>query len=837
MIRKIESIIGQAPRRLLIATAVSFLIAESIIMYLIRILLPPMPVYIEVLLDATVLTTIGFFILYFFLFRPMIIHINERKHAEETTRLAYLELDQIFQTAAGGLRIIDKDFNTIRINKTFADMAGLSSDRILGEKCYRIFPGPQCYTGDCSLKRIFSGEDRIEFEAEKIRIDGTNVPCIVTATPFRDASGSLIGIVEDFKDIKQRKYAEETIRKSEERFSKIFRSSPVPISLSSLQDGRFIDMNDSFLRFTGYAREELIGHAASDMGLWFNLDDRNRLVEKIKKQGTVSDFETGYNTKDGEIRRAMGTFELITLNGEACLIGLFNDITESKRAEEDIRSLKQQIEFILGATRTGLDIVDSDFNIRYIDPEWQKLYGLPDGKKCYEYFMGRNEVCPGCGAAKALETKTTVVKETVLVKEGNRPVQVTSIPFVGRNGEWLTAQVYVDLTERKKMEEEHLKVAKLESLGVLAGGIAHDFNNILTAIIGSIGFAKLCISAEDDIYEALTVAEQAAFRAKDLTHRLLTFSKGGEPIRKVVSVPKLLKNTAGLVLSGSSALCEFMLKDDLSPVEVDEGQISQVINNILLNALQAMPGGGKVRIAAENKSIEANDGLPLTKGKYVKVSISDQGCGVPKENIKKIFDPYFTTKDKGSGLGLTAAYSIIEKHHGYIQVESEAGTGTTFTVYLPASESSLLIEKKESEYFPAGKKGRILIMDDEEILRNFVVRMLKKAGYEVSAASDGVEAFELYEQAEKSGEAFDVVIMDLTIPGGAGGKETIQRLLEIYPDSKAIVSSGYSDDPIMANYKDYGFKAVVEKPYSINELTRTIEDVIAGNCNKPEKCI
>jgi len=250
-----------------------------------------------------------------------------------------------------------------------------------------------------------------------------------------------------------------------------------------------------------------------------------------------------------------------------------------------------------------------------------------------------------------------------------------------------------------------------------------------------------------------------------------------------------------------------------------------------------MPGGGKVRIAAENMSIEANDGLPLTKGKYVKVSISDQGCGVPKENIKKIFDPYFTTKDKGSGLGLTAAYSIIEKHHGYIQVESEAGTGTTFTVYLPASESSLLIEKKESEYFPAGKKGRILIMDDEEILRNFVVRMLKKAGYEVSAASDGVEAFELYEQAEKSGETFDVVIMDLTIPGGAGGKETIQRLLEIYPDSKAIVSSGYSDDPIMANYKDYGFKAVVEKPYSINELTRTIEDVIAGNCNKPEKCI
>ncbi|MFA6056036.1 MAG: ATP-binding protein [Thermodesulfovibrionales bacterium] len=712
MIRKIKSTVVQAPRRLLIATAVSFLIAESLIMYLTHILIPLLPIYIKVLLDVSVLTTLGFFIFYFFLFRPIITHINECKHAEETTRLAYLELDQIFQTAADGMRIIDKDFNTIRINKTFADMAGLSSDRILGEKCYRIFPGPQCYTEDCSLKRILKGEERIEFETVKQRQDEKKIPCIVTATPFRNPSGELIGIVADFKDIDMR-----------------------------------------------------------------------------------------------------------------------------KRGEEEVKGLKQQIEFILGATRTGLDIVDSDCNIRYIDPEWQKLYGPPDGKKCYEYFMGRNEVCPGCGAAKALKTKTTVVKEIVLVKEGNRPVQVTSIPFVGPNGEWLTAQVHVDITERKKMEEEHLKVAKLESLGVLAGGIAHDFNNILTAIIGSVGFAKLCAGAEDDIYEALTVAEQAAMRAKDLTHRLLTFSKGGEPIRKIVSISKLLRNTAGFVLSGSSVRCRFMLKDDLSSVEVDEGQITQVLDNLLLNAIQAMPEGGTVGIAAENIIADANDGLPLTKGKYVKVSVSDQGCGIPKENIEKIFDPYFTTKGKGSGLGLTTAYSIIEKHRGYLKVESESGKGSTFTVYLPASESPLLIEKKESEYFPAGKKGRILIMDDEEIIRNFVGRMLEKAGYEVSAASDGVEAVELYEQAEKSGEAFDVVIMDLTIPGGAGGKETIQRLLKRYPDSKAIVSSGYSDDPIMANYKDYGFKAVVEKPYSINELTRTIEDVIAGDYNKPEKFI
>ena len=708
---KLKSYFLQTPFRLVVITAVSFLVAEAFIMYFIHLLLRPMPFFAEVLLDAFILTIVGFLILYVFLFRPMIMHINERREAEEAATRAYLELNQVFQTAADGMRLIDKDFNTLKANETFASMTGFDKDAMIGKKCYDIFPGPKCHTAECSMRRILSGEERVEFESIKQRQDGTDISCIITATPFKTLSGELIGIVEDF-----------------------------------------------------------------------------------------------------------------------------SDITDRKRAEEDVIGLQKQIEFILGATKTRLDIIDSAYNIRFIDPEWQKLNGNPSGKKCYEYFMAGKEGCPGCGVAKALETKTIVISETVLNSEGDHPFQVTSMPFQGRNGEWLVAQVYFDISERKKIEEEHLKIAKLESLGILAGGIAHDFNNILTAIVGSISFAKLCLSKEDDVYEALIVAEQASLRAKDLTRRLLTFSKGGEPIRRTVSIPRLLRNTAGFVLSGSSSRCVYDLKDNLSNVEADEGQITQVFNNILLNAIQAMPEGGTVRVEAENIVIEENDIVPVTKGKYVKVSISDQGGGVPQENIKKIFDPYFTTKPQGSGLGLATAYSIVEKHHGYIHVESDSGTGTTFSVYLPASESRVLIEEKEEAFFPSGK-GRVLVMDDEEILRNFAGRMLEKAGYQVSVATDGVEAVELFEKAKELGKPFDVVVLDLTVPGGAGGKETILRLLEIEPSIRAIVSSGYSNDPIMANYWQYGFKAVVEKPYSINELTRAIEDVVSGNDNQPEKSV
>jgi PAS domain S-box-containing protein len=385
--------------------------------------------------------------------------------------------------------------------------------------------------------------------------------------------------------------------------------------------------------------------------------------------------------------------------------------------------------------------------------------------------------------------------------------------------------VFRDATEKQKMEEEILKAGKLESVGILAGGIAHDFNNILTAITGNISLAMRDVKPADAIFRRLADAESACMRAKDLTYQLLTFSKGGAPVKKTVSISEIIEDSARLALAGSNVRCTISMPDDLLPADVDEGQISQVINNLLINAVEAMPGGGVITVRAENLTAGKGDALPLAYGRYIKISIQDQGTGIPPGHLQKIFDPYFTTKQKGSGLGLAICYSIVKKHDGHISVESVLGSGTTFSIYLPAS-SNEIPRKKDSREEPIRGAGKILVMDDEAIVRDVTGQILKHLGYDVEFAGDGSEAIELYRKAKESGKPFDLVIMDLTVPGGMGGKEAIRRLIEIDPDVRAIVSSGYADNLVMSDFRQYGFKGVVAKPYKIQQLALVLQNVL-----------
>ncbi|MDD5434284.1 MAG: response regulator [Nitrospira sp.] len=430
---------------------------------------------------------------------------------------------------------------------------------------------------------------------------------------------------------------------------------------------------------------------------------------------------------------------------------------------------------------------------------------------------------------RAQEDKAYPIQyETSIVTKDKReiPVELT-VTSTKWEDESAAIVIVRDISERKKRVEDLIKKDKLDSVGVLAGGIAHDFNNLLTGILGNVSLAKMSCSAGDKTYNLLSDAEKATFRARDLTRQLLTFSKGGTPLKQASSIADILRESASFAARGSNVRCMFSLPDDLRLVDVDSGQFSQIIHNLVINAVQAMRDGGEISLSAENADIGTKDNIPVSDGKYIKITIKDTGTGIPADHLTKIFDPYFTTKEFGTGLGLATVYSIVKNHAGYITVDSAPDKGTSFFIYLPASSKDVPdITARENEIISGN--GRILIMDDEDIIRDVADEMLSRLGYEVSCAKDGTEAIEMYRKAREAGRPFDAVIMDLTIPGGMGGTEAIKILHEIDPAAKAIVSSGYSNDEIISEYREHGFIAYITKPYRFTELSRIVHQVVTG---------
>ena len=520
------------------------------------------------------------------------------------------------------------------------------------------------------------------------------------------------------------------------------------------------------------------------------------------------------------------TAELVRANEQ-----LQGEIVEREQIERTLRESEERYRRLVELSFDGV-VIHRDGQVVFINATGAKTFGATSpeqlvGRQIIDFVHPDYRRIAGERMQEVQRQRRPVarIEEKFLRLDGTIiDVEVVGI-LITDQGQPAVQVVFQDITERKRMEKELLKMQKLESVGILAGGIAHDFNNILTGILGNISLARVYEDPEDKD-RRLGEAEKASLRARDLALQLLTFSKGGMPIKNTVSIGDLLRDSANFVLSGSNVGCEFSIPDDLWMVEIDEGQMNQVINNIVINADQAMPDGGLINVYAENVALVPENALPLEDGKYVKVSIEDQGIGMPQEHLQRIFDPYFTTKQRGSGLGLATSYSIVRNHDGYITAESEAGVGTTFHIYLPASSGQTLTSEEEAEKSLIAGTGRILVMDDEEIVRELAVDILSRIGYEVVTAIDGKEAVALYEAARQSGNSFDAVIVDLTVPGGLGGTEVMQKLMDIDPEVRAIVSSGYSNDPIMASFREYGFKGLIAKPYKARELTQAVHKVI-----------
>ena len=525
---------------------------------------------------------------------------------------------------------------------------------------------------------------------------------------------------------------------------------------------------------------------------------------------------------------------------------LANEIAEHKQTEEALRESEAYYRLL---TEDASDVVwklDRDYRFTYISPADERLRGYRADEVIGHHVF---EIFDSEGIASV---KKAVVQRLEAEQQGIRTATTT---FEARHrckdGRWLWAEINStperdadgtitgfhgitrEVTERKEREKELLKIEQLESLGLLAGGIAHDFNNILTAIMGNISFAQMFVDTTHKSYKPLAEAEKASIRAGELARKLLTFSRGGEPIKKLVSLQHLVNETSSLVLCGSNVKGIIEIPDSVHAIEADEGQMTQVVHNIIINATQAMPGGGTLTVTAQNEMLRNGNTMNLPGGCYVRLSFADRGCGISADDLKKIFNPYFTTKITGAGLGLASVYSIVRRHGGHIGVSSEVGKGTTFAIHLP-SIGETFSKYQTDPQDPLAQStgdytgGSILVMDDEEVIRGITTRLLGYLGYQSTACDNGVEAIAQYKAARESGVPFSAVIMDLTIPGGMGGKEAAQLILSEDPNACLIVSSGYSSDPVMSDYSAYGFMGAIAKPYNLAKFKQLLNSTLSA---------
>ena len=625
-------------------------------------------------------------------------------------------------------------------------------------------------------------------------------------------------------------------RGNEALFRAIFENTAVGIVLIDLS-GRIVTLNPAFRVMLGYDPGELENTEFCRLAHSEDLT----MIDYLSRE-LLTNQRDHYQVEERFIRKDTSTvwgFLTVSLvRNEFALpsfyIAMIEDITKRKQVEEALMAEKKRLAITLCSIGDGVIATDIQGIIVLINRAAENLtgwsqseaLGKPIGKIFFIINDRTSEDCEN-PVSKILRTGGGDYAENVVLVNSDgteRLISYSGAPICNaRGGHTGVVLVFRDITEKRKLEEELLNSQKLESMGILAGGIAHDFNNILAGILANVQLAKVLLEKGRNISKNLNEMEEAVKRAADLTNQLLTFAKGGTPIKKPTSVGELIRETADFALRGSNVKCKYSLSEDLWSIEADSGQISQVINNLIINAYQAMPCGGQIEVEAENVVMDCEWIIPLPPGKYVKIIVRDHGVGIPETHLRKIFDPYFTTKQKGNGLGLATSYSIIRKHDGYINVESTPGIGTTFYIYLPASSA-------RPRVYPPGRTfpgtGRILLMDDEEIIRETTGQILNHLGYRVVTVRNGAEVLEIYRQAMASDDKFDAVIMDLTIPGGLGGRETITELKKLDPEVRAVVSSGYSDDPVMANYHEYGFRGVVTKPYKMEELSEVLHQLL-----------
>jgi PAS domain S-box-containing protein len=723
------------------------------------------------------------------------------------------------------------DYRFLDVNLAFEQMTGFKAESMVGRTVLEIMPrtepswieiyGNVALTGEPVHFEDFSRELNRYYEVVAFRPAANQFAC-------------------SFTDITNRKMAELALiaAKKKEETSKEYLENVInnmgdPVFVKDDQS-QLVMVNDAFCTIFDLSRDQIIGKTLAENVPPDEREHFLRVDRQVLADGKENLTEERLTIRGGHTRTILTRkSRFIDSGNNKFLVGIIRDISDRKEAELALATEKERLAVTLRSIGDGVITTDTDGKIVMLNKVAEELTGWHSTEAIRrplpEVFNIINERTrqPMQNPVERVLASNDIVQlanNTSLITKDGREIIIadSGAPIRDDEGELIgVVLVFRDMTEKQKLEDYMQKSQKLESLGVLAGGIAHDFNNLLGAIFGYTEIAK-SKSSEENVINSLNKSMQNIDRARALTQQLLTFAKGGEPVRSVTDLFPFVQETVQFALSGSSVSAKYQIQENLWPCHIDKNQIGQVIDNLTINAQQAMPNGGMIEILAQNVSLAKSEHVSLPAGNYVKLSIRDKGIGIPKNHFPNIFDPYFTTKTKGHGLGLATCYSIIDRHEGFIDVESELGKGSTFHVYLPASVEPISDIAMVSIGQHTGN-GTFLVMDDEEVIREVLKEILESYGYTVVITKTGEEALAFCMAEARANRNFAGMIFDLTIPGGMGGEEAIAEIRKVYPDTPAFVASGYSEDPIIAHPHEYGFTASLRKPFTIKELSDMLE--------------